>query len=345
MANTFASNFGESAALATWFSSVGGGWATSAGNYSTKLGWANGNGNSVSNNAAAQGTMVLSVAAGAEYYIHFRANWGAHGGKMFSVRETGTEHVRLLWNADGTFSLQQGSGTALGTSVAAFTSGSVDIQLHLKISDTVGVAELRLQGNTSNDVAFSGDTRNGGAVGTINELAWVPISTAVADFSDLTINDTTGSAETSWTGAVRVVLAVPTAAGADGTAWTPNASTNLSRITDTIPGSNDGDTTYNESSTATQKDFYTWGSSAFTGLSPSLIHYVRTKYFARAADGGSHTMRSFAKSTSVVNGATITLGATFALFEDLFVADPSTSAAWASFAAISAAEFGYELVS
>lgn len=350
MANLIATNLGEINALSEFFD-----FGTVANSslqttpYSTALGWPNGNGRTLRTSSFGDNSEnAFTIVALVEGYLHFRvsAPGTATSPRICTFREGATSHLELYWNGDGTFQFKR-NGTNIGSASASYArTGARDIQIHFKIDSTTGIAELRVDGSTANDITFSGNVRNGGTGNVTNIGLSTPGTSVVHDFSDIVLNDTTGGNENSWTGAVRVVLGVPSAAGASGTQWTPNASTNVSRIADAIPGTHDGDTTYNEESVANNKDWFTWPSSVFTGMSPASIKFVRTKYWARAADGGSHTMRSNAKNGgTTVNGTTISLNASFVKREDVYYTDPNTSAAWASFAAITGAEFGYELIS
>lgn len=350
MANIIATNFGEfSTAITDYFENAATGATFSTGNYANFF--ANGAGAAFTNtNNTGTVRKTKNVTAQGEYYAHMRHRLGAAGVSqgIFTFDESGTNHVELIQNVDGTLSARR-NGTVLATGATVFptTLGRVlSVQMRVLISDTVGVVQVRINGSTSNEINFSGDTRNG-ATGVVNQIGLLTIGTdQLCQWTDFLVNDTTGASETSWTGAARVALGAFTITGGSGVQFTPSASTNVSNIDDVVPGAHDGDTTYNESSTAAHKDFFQVASGVFTGMTPSSIHYVRTKYWARAADGGAHTMRSNSKAGgTTVNGTTINLGSGYAMFEDVFYQDPSTSAAWASFSAITGAEFSYELVS
>lgn len=355
MANVVATNFGEfSTTAADFFENIsqsGTSFAAAPYTSSSVFGYAGGNGQAyqMTNNGP---TVTKTVPSASEYFARIKCCFQT-ASQQFIMRfdETATNHVYLQWNADGTLSaLRNGTVLATGATVYPRLNTTVlDVQIRVVIHDTTGVFQVKAFSSgvgsaTALEINFSGDTRNGGT-GIINRIGFSMTSGVTMYFSDFVVNDTTGSSENSWPGPVRVVLSKPSADGGSGVQWTPLSSTNVSNIDDTIPGAHDVDVTYNEDSTAGHKDYFTtWGS--FSGMSPSSIHFVVTKCHIRSADGGAHTARTLAKNGGTnVNGATVALGATYGLIEDRYYNDPATSAAWASFSAIAAAEFGYELVS
>jgi hypothetical protein len=350
MAKVIATNFGEFSASATDFFENGPISGTfSSPNYANFFANGSGQAFTTTNNG---GTMrrTKTVPAAAEYFVHIRHRLGTAGQQqgILCFDETGVNHIEILQNADGTISARR-NGTVLQTGATVFSTllGRIlSVQVRVVIADAGGVVQVRINGSSTNEIDFSGDTRNGGA-GVVNQIGVLSIpNDQQSQYTDFVVHDTGGSFANSWTGACRVVLGAFTIAGASGQQFTPSASTNQSNIDDVVPGSHDGDATYNEDSTPGHKDFFQVAASVFTGMSPASISYVVVKYWARAADGGSHTMRSDAKAGgTTVNGATVTLGSSYQLFEDAYYQDPSTSAAWASFAAIAGAEFGPELVS
>ena len=352
MANIIATNFGEFSTAGTNYfenNTTGATMTFSSAGYANF--WSNGAGQSLSlGGAGSAGYVTKNVPSAAEYYAHNRVRAGAAGAALglLAFNETGTNHIQVLQLNTGVIEVRRnGTVLATGTTVFSTLSGRVlSVQARVVVHDSTGVVQVRIDGATSNEINFSGDTRNG-ATGVINQIGLYQSATNEnSSWTDFIVNDTTGGVADSWTGAARVVLGAFTVSGGSGQQFTPSASTNVSNIDDVVPGLHDSDTTYNESSTAAHKDWFQLASSVFTGMSPASISFVRTKYWARAADGGTHTMRSNAKNGgTTTNGATITLGSSYVLNEDVFYNDPNTAAAWATFAAIYGAEFGYELVS
>ncbi len=349
MANLIATNHGEFAAAGDYYTGTTGDSTLVTSDYSAALGWSNGNGRALklSNNVV---TVWRQIGANlSELYWHQRINISAtaNSGLIVQFREgSATIHCELRWTSTGLLqALLNGSQIAIGTTV--YSRGTaIDIQIHYIIHDTTGVFQVKVNGNTSMEINFSGDTRNGGS-GITDRFYFSQISgTEQVYISDIVLNDTTGSRENSWTGAVRVVNDVPTSNGPSGVSSTPSAGSQYQNVDDAVPGGANGDTDYNEFSTPGQ-DWFQWPSSIYTGMTASSIHFVRTKYVARATDAGSHTGRSNAKRGGVVlNGATVALGSSYPLVpqEDLWLNDPNTGVAWAAFADIVASEFGVEMV-
>jgi hypothetical protein len=350
MANVIATNLGEFGTAATdFFENVGGSNSITTAAYATI--WANGNGRALAqtNNSGVQRT-TKNVPSQQEYFAHVRVRRGDASTTLglLCFQEGSIDHIDIVQISTGAIAARRG-GTiiATGTTIFPMIIGTVlSVQARVKIDNTTGVVQVRINGSSVNEIDFSGDTQNAGTTA-ITRIGFVLPTTDIAvNYTDFVVNDTTGAAETSWTGAIRVILGALTITGGSGVQWTPLSSTNVSNIDDTVPGAHDGETTYNEDSTAGHKDWFQVASSVFTGMSPASIRFVRTKYWMRAADGGSHTARSNAKNGgTTVNGTTINLGSSYDRWEDVYYTDPATGSAWANFAAIYGAEFGYELVS
>jgi hypothetical protein len=348
MANIIATNFGEFSTNITDFFTLNASGATFVSASYANF-FPNGNGQ-VFNNTNNTGSLTkgATVPSASEYYAHIRHRLGTGGESqgLIGFNEGSTNHIDVIQNADGTISVRRNATViATGTTVFSVILGRVlSVQVHVVIHDTTGVVQVRINGQNTNEIDFSGDTRNGGT-GVINIIGprTVP-NDQTAQWTDFIVNDTTGSFENSWPGAARVVLAPLSVAGSLAQ-WTPLSSTNVSNIDDAVPGANDAETTYIEDSTVGHKDYYTLGATVFSGMSPTQIRFVVVKTWARAADGGSHSFRANAlRSATTVNGATQLLSSTYAMYEERFYQDPATTAAWASFANIIATEFGPELV-
>src|SRR5208337_4812890 len=95
--------------------------------------------------------------------------------------------------------------------------------------------------------------------------------------------------------------------GAVSTAWTPNASTNLSRINES---QQNGDTSYNSSSTPGQEDLFSYAAS-ISGLTGIVA--VMLSIWQRKDDAGTRQTKQRVKSSSTYgDGATVNLSSTYA---------------------------------
>jgi len=156
-------------------------------------------------------------------------------------------------------------------------------EVHVKLSATIGVIELRLDGVTALEASFSGNT----GTGTIDTIKFSTNYSGLGDINtgyvdDIALNDTAGGVDDSWCGEGKIIVMMP---NDDSTPLelTPSAASDHHLLVDEVP--TDGDTTYVEGSVIDEEDMY--------GLTPSGLVDVdinrvwteaRTKKTA-AADG------------------------------------------------------------
>lgn len=271
--------------------------------------------------------------------FHWRPTTGTTAFQpLLTFLEGATVHARLLYDGGGTWTLDR-NGTALagGTSGGGFGVGSgafATVEIYVKINDTTGAWELRLNGVT----VFSGsakDTQNGGT-GLISVLRWTsPAVGGVMDLDDIWYDDTPGGA---FRGDVRAIGTVPNAAG-NYAQWTPNASTNVSRVDDATPNA---DTDYNSSATPNQID--TFGFAALPVGSAATVHGVMARMVARKDDAAARTIAGMVRrgGTDYVGTTSPGLTASYLGYEDLRVQDPSTGPANWTVAGVDAGEYGYK---
>jgi hypothetical protein len=257
--------------------------------------------------------------------------------------DVGTAQLSLVLNAAGTISVYRGAenGTVLATSTFVVTT-AVWYLFEIKATfatGTGGTIEVRCYGpgapssgviigptsslNTSN----SGNAYcNGYAIGrvpNINSGAGVYVYEHIAALDD-------------FVGDKRFYTAAPN--GTTSTQWTPNASTNLSRINE---AAEDGDTTYNSDSNPGDTDLFTFAAtpSNITGIIGLII-----SAWWRKDDAGTRQIKQRVQSNSVnQDGATVNVSTTYAEQLDISGTDPNTSAAWAK-AGVDAMSQGYVLV-
>jgi hypothetical protein len=170
--------------------------------------------------------------ASAEVYVHAAVRFtgttttavqviGLHG-------ESGlTQHLGIIRNSSQKLEIRRGNstaGTLLATGTTTIANGTwMVIEVHAKVADSGGVCEVRIGGNPTNEVSFTGDTRNGGAVTTIDKLTvgWTTI-----DATDVVICDALGSAANTWLGDRTVERILPAGAG-NWTQGSPNTVDDL----------------------------------------------------------------------------------------------------------------------
>lgn len=246
--------------------------------------------------------------------------------------EGATEHLRLALNADGSVTISR-AGTALVSSAAgvfAATGSWYELEWSGLISDTVGTSELRVGGVSVASVSGA-DTRNGGAVGTINLFRFTT-SGATDD-----LDDWYGSpASADWKNNPRAIGQLPTSDGGV-LQWTcSTGTTHYQMVDDPTPG---GDTDYVTDSTAGHRD--TYGYPALSVGSGSTVYGVMLRLWARKDDAGARTLDGVARIGGVNydNGSAFAVTSSYVPYEPKWTTDPSTAAAW-SVAGVNGAELG-----
>lgn len=264
--------------------------------------------------------LPTSAAAGSCGFAYTQAS--SYGSAtIFNLLESGTEHIRLAANSDGSVTVSR-AGTSLGSSAAAKLSVGVYayIEIVYTIADSTGGAvEVWINGVKEIDVSGV-DTRNGGTSGVINQIQINGAGTGRnATFDDIYHVD-----GARW-GEGRIETLYPNADTAQKD-WTPNSgANNYSRVSET--SGFDSDTTYISSATAGNKDIYDLSALSST---PAAIKAVTPFFVGRKDDATTRTVRTGVKSNSTtVNGTTQGMASGYTVYRDpALETDPDTTAAW-----------------
>lgn len=167
-----------------------------------------------------------------------------------------------------------GSFTNVGSPSAALISNVwYRIEVSYDDADANNTITARLEG-----VQFA--TGNGGNLGGngVIQLGSV-FSTASQDINidDVAVNDATGSFQTSWPGNGKIKHLRPNAAG-DNTGLTTGVSDNTNHYLNVDDVTLDGDSTYNQTSTASQTDDYNIEASGLNGSETINVVHVGVRY-------------------------------------------------------------------
>lgn len=282
---------------------------------------------------------VTSAATGIVGFV-MRSGTVTQTAALWTGREGATNHIDIRLTAGSLLTVTR-NGTLLGTGTTVlFPDTHYTVQISYTINDATGAVLVKL--NNVNEINVSGvDTRNGGT-GVVDNYMWGRAGSGGNLFlSEIYINTTAGSAPNNgiW-GDYRIEARRGSAAG-NSAQFTPLASTNVSQIDD--PGGNDGDTTYNASSTPGHIDLFQFGAVTPTGGTvPAIMHRI----VARKDDAGTRTMRPKQRQSATnYNGTTVAMTTAYAHYTEVVETNPATAAAYtvAEMRATSP-EFGYEEV-
>jgi hypothetical protein len=255
--------------------------------------------------------------------------------EMIEFVDSSTTQCFLRLNTGGSFEFMR-SATVLGTgSLGTNINTWYHLAMKVVIDNTVGSFELRINGGATPDINVSGvDTQSSvNAYANNIEMSGSP---HLFSYDDMVLADDTGSQ--AFLGDYDIYTIHPDGAGASAQ-FTPSAGSNWQNV-DENP--NDGDTTYNESSTAGHKDRFTMGDvPADTGT----IYGVQVSAFAKKTDVGTREIKTVAfDGTTEGSGATYALSTTYTWFLDMYEDHPSGAAAWTE-SEVNSMQAGYEVVS
>lgn len=252
-----------------------------------------------------------------------------------------TSHITIAINASLGIDIKRGA-TVIASSVASVVAAITwfYLEVHVKVSDTVGAVNVRLNGSPSDIVSFSGDTKNAGTATTIDTVRVVSaasVSSQVTHIDDLYICDGLGTVNNGFLGDRRVQTLFPAGAGAT-TGLTPTGSATNWQNVDEAPASS---TDYNGSAVTGTRDTYALG-DLVSGT--STVHGVRSCVAAHKSDAGAASMKPALKvGTTTAYDATVALSTSMTEFGAIRESSPDTSAAWTA-AEVNGMEFGAEVV-
>lgn len=224
-------------------------------------------------------------------------------------------------------------------------------EIKLTIDPSVGLCQVRINGNTTPAINFSGNTRTS-ANSFTDQVRFGPTANAASYhnyYSHLVIFDNTGAAPNDWIGVKRIYTQLLTADSASGglnafaTAPSQAPGAHFNNVKETPP---DDDATYNSDSAPGDRESY-----RVAGLPATLSNIIAVTEFVRMKidDAGPHQVALVARNgSSDTVGASQSLAGGYLYYSEVFPRDPNTGADWtpAGFGtgANSNAEFGLQIV-
>jgi hypothetical protein len=300
---------------------------------------------SIPNASANVGMSAALSSSASEVFIAFDVLFEAlpttTPSRLVACMEGTITHANIALTTTGAIRMRR-DATQLGSDSTFTFALNVRYRVEMRtvIADTGGLIDVRVDGTSVASVS-NVDTRNAGSgiVDRVQILGMTHASNLGATiFDNLTVNNTTGAAPTSWPGARRIETIFPN--GDDSVQWTPSqGSLNYDLVNDATPDL----LTWVQSNTVGQVDRYDLQDLSGT---PTAIDAVQLVTRAGRSDTGARTMRGFIRSgTTTANGATFTPVATPSgqYVRDTWHADPDTSAAWDA-AGVNALQAGVEVV-
>jgi len=184
------------------------------------------------------------------------------------------------------------------------------VEVHYKVSATVGVCQIKVDGMSVLDMDFSGNT----GTGTIDNIKfWVPTSTAgvISDayFDDIALNNTTGAVDNSWCGEGKIIVMMPNDDSAP-LQLTPSAVSDHHLLVDEVP--TDSDTTYVEGSVIDEEDMYKLTASGLVNVDINRV-WTEARTKKTAAVDGHVALITKAAGGAEVSGGDVELLTTYTI--------------------------------
>ena len=262
------------------------------------------------------------------------------GVALLGFTDGSTIQVQLGVDSDGSlWVVRDPANTAVSLAHTAAgkiqTNAWVYVEMKLTVGASVGAFDVHLggvsvaNGTNVNTQTSSNASSNGVQV---NNMAAGGM-TYQANFDDIYVLNTLGSANNTFLGECQILTSLPTADGSN-LALTPNSGTaHFSRVNEATP---DSDSTYVSSATVGATDTY-----KFAAISPTgAVAAVQTVLTARKDQAGPRSLAGATKSGSATTaGTAIALPSAYGMQRQIQETDPNTSAAWTA-SGVNAAEFG-----
>jgi hypothetical protein len=280
-------------------------------------------------------------------YSHLIVGWAfylsatawTNNSVIVAFQDAGTNQCDLRTNASGQVFFTR-NGTVIGSaSTVPLTAGWNYLEVEIVFATAAtGSVQCWLNGVSITSTSSVQTTTSGNAYA--NRLIFEGSNSGGVDYmKDVYVLDATTGANTTHLGDVTVGVKYPNAAGVNQQ-WTPNASTQVSRVQDGITHTGtwpDGDTTYISDGTAGDISDFAHETLTLTGTLYSVLHIS----YVRKDDAGARAFRQVCLSgaTTETNGADISATNTYLYYFDILDQDPNTSAQW-TVANYNAATFG-----
>lgn len=260
---------------------------------------------------------------------------------ILELKDGATTQVSVRVNTSGGLNVYRGTTTLLGSSDNSLitTNTFFYLEIKVKISNTVGTVEIRLNGSASPIVNLTSQDTMVSANAYVNTILLA--SRGFYQYiDDLVVCDISGAVNNDFLGDVAITTLYPTSDGTN-TDFTCSTGTDHYALVDEAQLS--ADTDHNESSTVGHKD--TYGMTTFSGSGTVLG--VQICATVKNTDAGSMNVRTLAisgASPTETEGSDFALSATMKSAMTIHEKEPIDAVAWTA-AKINAAEFGLKVQS
>jgi hypothetical protein len=282
--------------------------------------------------------MAKALPAGSSFVLGMAFKPNGAPGRLFSLYDNATGEQLQLHTDGSILQVRRGGGTLLASGTRVLTSG---ITYYVEFKFTIanaGSATVKI--DTVTEISFSGDTQQQAGATADRLYFWGGDNQnqSFGTMDDLYVCDQGGAQNNDFLGDITVQVLLPDGAGGH-TQWTPNASTNFSRVNNATP---DDDTTYISDGTAGDRDTYTYGNLRPT---TGTVLAIQPVPYARKDDAGVRTIAPVIRIGGVdYDQASLpNLSTTYQFLEEIVELSPATGVAF-TVAEVNGAEFGVKMV-
>ncbi len=266
--------------------------------------------------AATKVIMGLGIRSASSCQVSFYGDAGA------------TTHITVVRNVTtGVLEIRRGAsgGTLLASGTQALANDQWNyIEISVTIADAGGEVHVRLNGQTADEVSYTGDTKNAGTATTVDRITIPGAGTATYVADVYILNDTGAAPNNAFLGDVVVRTLSPSG---DGTysqlLGSDGNSVNNYLLVDEHPYSG---TDYAGSATVGQKDTY---AMADLPAGVATVYGVQLNGFMVKSDASLAQARLIIRSGGTdYGGTTRALTTTYTGYYELYEQNPNTAAAW-----------------
>jgi hypothetical protein len=252
------------------------------------------------------------------------------------VCDGATEQFHVGTSATGVLEIRQGA-TLKATGTTVLSTGWHYIEVKATVHGSAGVVEVKLDGGA--EIASTGSLDLTGTANNYwNTFGWPGNYTNSVQCDDIYVIDPDTGSNTTFLGPVRIGMLLPAGAG-NYAQWTPNGGSNMGNVSEPAE---DGDNSFNQSSTANQVDTFVMQDLPAASGSVLAVQHLIT---ARQDTGAARTIASVTRiSGTDYAGTAQALTSSYSTLVQVYDVSPATSAAW-SIGAVNGLEAGYKLVS
>lgn len=297
----------------------------------------------INTNSSIAKTLAASETEAVFGFMFERNTQTANAG-FLDVRDAGTIHCGIGVNTAGQIFAWRGTiATVLATSTVAINLGAeVHLETKIKVDNATGLIEVRLNGNTTPILSFSGDTQNG-ATASFNEFRLLaPASGLTWYCDDFFCHSTAGAAPNNYIGPKHFQTKFPNGAGTY-TQWAVTGAASNYQAVNTVPSG--GDTNYVSEDTAGEQDSYATEdlTGTVTGIEYIVVGILSRKDSAAVEEVRTLLISDVSGTPTETFGVTNTLGSTYLYYCDVYTTNPDTAAAWTQ-AGVNDIQIGQEAV-